>query len=222
MPQLSSGELEMAQPGIRSGFEEFDIDAREAQVLGDGQRIAPMTPDEFTPEARELGDAVRTLFGVKDLSGVPDVFATMFKHPGMYRCQMQMGLELNKQGSLAPRDREMVILRVAWLVRSPFEWGEHVDVGKECGLSAEEIERIPHGSSAPGWDEHDRAVLRAVEELIGDYAIADETWAILTKALSEKQLIELPGLVGAYAQTAMLYNTLRFGLLPGNRGFRHR
>jgi hypothetical protein len=30
------------------------------------------------------------------------------------------------------------------------------------------------------------------------------------------------GLVGSYTLTAMLYNTMRFGLLPGNEGFKQR
>jgi alkylhydroperoxidase family enzyme len=198
----------------------FDIDAREAQVLGDGPRLAPMTQEEFTPEAWELSNAVRSLFGVSDLSGVPEMFAILFKHPGVYRCQMQMGLELNKNGSLPPRDRELAILRTGWLCRSPFEWGEHVAVGKKAGLSDEEIERIRHGSDAPGWSEHDRAVLRATEELMDDHMLSDETWAVLARSWSDKQLIELPALVGAYALTAKLYHTMRFRLLPGNTGLR--
>jgi hypothetical protein len=116
----------------------------------------------------------------------------------------------------------MVILRTAWLVRSPFEWGEHVAYGKRLGLTGEEIERITQGSCAAGWNEHDRAVLRGVEELLGDYAVSDQTWATLAKSWSEPQLMELPGLVGSYTLTAMLYNTLRFGLLEGNAGFRQR
>jgi 4-carboxymuconolactone decarboxylase len=214
--------LSVPQERIQTGFEAFDIDAREAQVIGKGQRIAPMAPDQFTPEALELANAVRTLFGVTDLSGIPDIFATMFKHPGIYRSQMQLGLELNKQGTLPPRERELAILRVAWLVRSPFEWGEHVEVGKQCGLSAEEIDRVPHGSAAEGWSEHDRALLRAVEELVGDHAISDETWEVLARSWTEQQMIELPGLVGSYVLTAMLYNSLRFALLEGNTGLRHR
>ena len=122
-----------------------------------------------------------------------------------------------------PEDhREMVILRTAWLVRSPFEWGEHVAYGKKLGLTSEEIERIAQGSAAPGWNEHDRAVLRGVEELVGDHAVSDATWAVLAKSWGEPQLMELPGLVGSYTMSAMLYNTLRFGLLKGNEGFKQR
>jgi alkylhydroperoxidase family enzyme len=206
---------------IQTGFEPFDYDAREKQVASGDQRIAPLTPEEFTPEAQEINAQMRAFFGGRE-QGVPKTLGTVFKHPGLARGQMQLGLELNTNGKLPPREREMVILRTAWLVRSPFEWGEHVTYGKRLGLTTEEVERITQGSSAPGWNEHDRAVLRGVEELIGDHAVSDETWATLAKTWDEPQLIELPGLVGSYTLTAMLYNTLRFGMVEGNTGFRKR
>lgn len=223
-----AGAPEAASPGspgpagrVQTGPTPFDLDAREKQVASGDQRIAPLPPEQFSEEAREIAGSLRAFFGSKE-AGISKTFATMAKHPGLYRGQMQLGLELNQHGKLPPREREMVILRTAWLVRSPFEWGEHVAYGKRLGLTSEEIERITQGSSAPGWNEHDRAVLRGVEELVGDYAVSDETWATLAKTWSEPQLIELPGLVGSYTLTAMLYNTLRFGLLKGNDGFRTR
>ena len=65
-------------------------------------------------------------------------------------------------------------------------------------------------------------MLRGVEELVCDYAVDDRTWATLAKTWDEPQLMELPGLVGAYTLTAMIYNSLRFGLLTGNEGFATR
>jgi alkylhydroperoxidase family enzyme len=206
---------------VQTGPEPFDFAAREQQVASGDQRIAPLPPEQFSDEAKEIAASLQAFFGAKE-EGIPRTFATMFRHPGLYRGQMQLGLELNQHGKMPPREREMVILRTAWLVRSPFEWGEHVAYGKRLGLSGDEIERITQGSSAPGWNEHDRAVLRGVEELIGDHAVSDGTWATLAKTWSEPQLMELPGLVGAYTLTAMIYNTLRFGMLKGNDGFRTR
>ena len=211
----------MTSERIQTGATPFDLEAREAQVASGNQRIAPLEPSEFSEEARQIATELQAFFGSRE-EGVPKTFATMFKHPGLYRGQMQLGLELNQNGSLPPREREMVILRTAWLVRSPFEWGEHVMYGRKLGLSSEEIERITQGSSAPGWNEHDRAVLRGVEELIGDHAVSDETWEILSRNWTEQQLIELPGVVGPYTLTAMIYNSLRFGLLEGNEGFSQR
>jgi alkylhydroperoxidase family enzyme len=205
---------------IQTGPRSFDQAAREKQVASGDQRVAPLAPEQFSKEAQDIATSLQAFFGSKP--GGEKTYATMFKHPGLYKGQMQLGLELNQHGKLPPREREMVILRTAWLVRSPFEWGEHVAYGKRLGLTSAEIERITQGSSAPGWNEHDRAVLRGVEELVGDYAVSDATWATLAKTWDEPQRMELPGLVGSYAMTAMIYNTLRFGLLKGNDGFRTR
>lgn len=206
---------------IRDGPTPFDWEARERQVSSGDQRIEPLAPEDFSPEAQDIQRQISAFFG-SNVQGVPKTAATVAKHPGLYKYQTLLGLELNRNGAIPPREREMVILRTAWLVRSPFEWGEHVTYGKRLGLTSEEIERITQGSSAEGWSEHDRAILRGVEELLGDYAVSDETWATLDKTWDEKQLMEMPGLVGSYTLTAMLFSTLRFGLMPGNEGFKQR
>lgn len=206
---------------LRSGPEQFDIDAREAQVAGD-PRIGPLGADEFTDEARQLVAETFAQVDAIDKSEIPVIFGTMFKHPGLYRAQMQLGSELGRNGCIPPRERELAVLRVAWLSRSPFEWGEHVVYARKFGLSQEEVERITLGSDATGWSELDRAIVRAVEELMCDYAISTETWDVLAKSWTEPQLMELPGVVGHYVMTALIYNTMRFDLLDGNEGLRRR
>ncbi len=206
---------------VQTGPTPFDQAARERQVASGEQRIAPLTPEQMTPEARAIVDDMQAFFGSKE-AGIPKVFATMFHHPGLFRGQMKLGLELNQNGKLPPRERELAILRTAWLVRSPFEWGEHAGYAKKYGITSEEIERVTQGSSAPGWSEHDRALLRGVEELIGDHALSDATWATLAKTWNQEQMLEFPGLVGSYTLTAMIYNSVRFGLLKGNAGFSQR
>jgi alkylhydroperoxidase family enzyme len=125
-------------------------------------------------------------------------------------------------GKLSPRDRELVVLRIGWLCKAPYEWGEHVKIGKRVGLTQEEIERATRGSTAPGWGEDDRAIVRAAEELHQDAMIADETWEVLSRRLDEQQLIELPLLVGQYQGLAYLQNALRLRLIPGNPGLSAR
>ena len=207
---------------IQAGSTPFDWKAREQQVSSGDQRIEPLSEQDLPPEAQQISDQIGAFFGSGGEQGVSKNFATMARHPGLFRHQTLLGLELNQNGQMPPREREMVILRTAWLVRSPFEWGEHVKYGKRLGLTSEEIERITQGSSAAGWNEHDRAILRGVEELLGDHAVSDGTWATLARTWNDKQLLELPGLVGSYTLTAMLFSTLRFGLMPGNEGFGQR
>ncbi|MFT3967947.1 MAG: carboxymuconolactone decarboxylase family protein [Sphingobium sp.] len=199
---------------------DFDIAAREAEIIGKPQRIAPLAEEAFSPEARALVTDIRATLGAETTS-IPEVFGVMLHHPRLFKCQMDAGIVFF-QGEIPPRERELAVLRVAWWCKAPYEWGEHVDISKRHGVTAEEVERVTHGSAAPGWSDHDRAILRAVEELLGDQMISDATWAILARTWTEAQLVEFPPLVGAYFATALQQNALRVRLASDNPGLTHR
>ena len=201
---------------------DFDIDAREAQVLGKPQRIEPLKQEDFDDEARALVITIRESLGISEHSVLPEAFGTMLKHPGLYRCQMEMGIQLLGKGVLSPRERELAIMRVGWLCRAPYEWTQHVDIAKRYGVTSEEVERVTRGSSAPGWTEHEAAILKGVEELLGDQMISDDTWSVLARSWTERQLLEFPTLVGQYVAIAYSQNALRMRLNPGKQGLRNR
>ena len=144
------------------------------------------------------------------------------RHPDVFRGQIELNKALLNKGTIDKRERELAILRVAWLCRAPVEWGEHVQIGRLSGVTAEEIERVTQGSSASGWSDHERALLRAVEELLGDHSISDETWNVLSASWNERQLLELPVLVGMYHIIAMQHNSVKARLPKGNKGLYQR
>jgi alkylhydroperoxidase family enzyme len=143
----------------------------------------------------------------------------MVKHGEMFRCQLEQATALYA-GMLPPRERELAILRVGWLTLAPYEWGEHVLMGKRYGLTSDEITRVRDGSGASGWTAHETAIIAGAEELLGGFALSDETWETLAKTYDEAQMIEYLVVVGQYAATAMLQNTLRIPLSDNNRGLR--
>jgi alkylhydroperoxidase family enzyme len=199
----------------------YDTRAREALILGKPPRIPPLEPGELGKEAAETAVILRTAAGSTPSDEVTEFTATMLRHPALYQCHVELALQLYG-GSLSKRDRELAILRTGWLCQAPYEWGEHVKIGKRVGLTPEEIERARRGSRAPGWSEDDRTIVRAVEELHEDAMISDETWALLARRLNEKQLIELPLLIGQYQGLAYLQNALRLRLIAGNPGLSAR
>jgi 4-carboxymuconolactone decarboxylase len=201
----------------RSGCDAAAIAAREAEITGKPQRIEPLAIEELNGDAKALVARIRASTGSAPDADVPEYFRTMVKHPEIFRCQLEMGTVIFK-GTLPPRERELAVLRVGWLLRAPYEWGEHVAIGKRYGITAEEIERVIVGSAAPGWNEHDAAILSAVEQLLADQTISDATWATLAKTWSEPQLIEFPMMVGQYVATGLVQNALRMRLGPGNPG----
>lgn len=220
------------------------VEQREATVLGDGPRIQPLRVEEITDDLLQMmarmiqlnfaldSRGKNTLTAMMEhetagisseaLANLPEIMRTMLRHPDLFARQVDLGIQLLSQGALSARDRELAVLRIGWLCRAPYEWGEHVLVAKKAGISSEEIERITGGSDAPGWDEHERAILRAVEELHEDAMISDATWATLAKRLDERQLIELPIVIGQYQAVAYYQNSLRLRLHDGNLGLKAR
>lgn len=187
---------------------------RDEQILGKPGRL--QAPKELTEEQRQLALPPP---GYGRPGELPEHYLIMLKTPELLKAYSAIGTYFLVHGKLAVRDRELMVLRVGWLTRAPYEWGEHVAIGKKrAGLTSEEIARVQTGSSAPGWSDHDRALLKAVEELFADAMISDETWHILAKTMSEEQLIELPILIGQYVGTAYVQNSWRIRLREGNPG----
>ena len=193
------------------------IAARHAQVVGEAPRIAALEDSEMSGEARAIVDAVRASAGAGPAAEVPDYMRTIAKHPGLFRSQMDTG-KLFFNGLIPPRERELAVLRIGWLAGAPYEWGEHVKIAQRYGVTPEEVERAIAGSAAPGWNEHDAAILRGVEELIGDFAMSGEVWDILAKSWDEAQMLEFPAMVGQYVAIAFIQNSYRARLAPENAG----
>jgi alkylhydroperoxidase family enzyme len=202
------------------------IAAREAEVLGKAPRVQPLKSEEIADATLEIRLHMKRASGQDHFEmradNVPEVLLIMLRHPELCRKHTDLGLFLLGSGTLSPRDRELAVLRVAWLCQAPYEWGEHVAVAKSQGMTSEEVERITVGSAAAGWSEHDCAILRAVEELLTTAMISDETWAMLARTLDEQQLIELPVLIGQYQGTAYFQNALRLRLQDHNPGLSAR
>lgn len=163
-------------------------------------RIAPLADADMNADHRE---ALAAQFG---RGNVYNIFRTLARAPDAYRGFMRWGgYILSDKNSLAPREREIVILRAGFNWKSGYEWAQHVRIGKQCGLTDDEIARIKAGPDAPGWSAIDAALLRATDELTADAFISDKTWAQLS-SLSEKQRMDLVMTVGQYTQVSMMLN----------------
>ena len=153
----------------------------------------------------EWDDETRALIGDSSLN----IFATLAHHPKLMKRWMVFGSHVLAKSTLPARERELLILRTGWNCRAPYEWGQHVAIGRATGISDEEIERIAAGPDAPGWDPFDAALLRAADELHGDTMITDATYAALAARYGDQQLLDLVFTVGQYHLVSMVLNTMR-------------
>ncbi len=205
----------------RAGWDPAALAARAAEINGRPQRIEPLANDEVGEDLRALITDIQASISAHQPVVIDAYFRTVAKHPDVFRRQLEMGTTLFT-GRIQPRERELAVLRIAWLTRAPYEWGEHVVIAKRYGMTTEEVERVTQGSTAPGWTLHEAAILAGVEELLANQTISDETWAALTLTWDEAQLIEFPMTVGQYVCTALIQNALRIRLNDTNPGLSRR
>ncbi len=177
-------------------------------------RLQPLAEDQLSDDALQA-------LGRERGSGAPllNIFATLAHHPKLMKRWLVFGNHVLAKSSLPAREREIVILRIGWLCQAEYEFGQHTVIGKQTGLSDEEIKRITQGPDADGWCELDTLLLRAVDELHADAMVSDATWKSLSTQLSTEQLLDLVFAVGQYNLVSMALNTLGVQLDEGVPGF---
>lgn len=185
----------------------------------DGPRLRPLPPAEWPPAMREALAALRPpeprhplpAQGGDRPKGL-NVLGTLAHHPALTRAFHTFNGHVLFASTLSPRQRELLVLRVATVRHAEYEWRQHAVLARDAGLGDDEIARVAAGPDAPGWPPLDAAMLRAVDELVADAAIADATWETLAGELDDQQLMDLVFTVGAYDLLAMVLCSFRVEL----------
>ena len=179
-------------------------------------RITPLPPDQWSEEVMQAIAVLRPPDAKQPLrrrAGGPkglNVLGTLARHPSLMKAYHTFNGHILSSSTLTPRQRELLILRVAALRDAAYEWEQHVIIAADAGIDDDEIARVRDGADAPGWSAPDAALLRAVDELVADALVSDATWAALAETLDEQQLMDLVFTVGAYDLLAMAFRS--FGI----------
>ena len=168
-------------------------------------RVPPLSREEWDADAKEI---MAKFGGSEPLN----IFKTLCNHPELLRRWLVFANHILGKSTLPAREREILILRIGWLCQAGYEWGQHVLIGRNCGLTDAEIQRIKAGPAAEGWSAADQALLEAVDELHADAHISDTTWAKLAETWSTQQLMDVVFTVGQYNMVSMVLNS--FGVQP--------
>lgn len=168
-------------------------------------RVPALSREEWNADAQEI---MAKFGGEEPLN----IFKTLCNHPELLRRWLVFANHILGKSTLPEREREILILRIGWLCQAGYEWGQHVLIGRDCGLTDVEIQRIKAGPAADGWSPADRSLIEAVDELHADAHISDATWAKLAETLSTQQLMDVVFTVGQYNMVSMVLNS--FGVQP--------
>ena len=159
----------------------------------------PLPPDQWDPSLRHVLD---------DMKGKPiNVHSLMANHPDLLNAWWDFRNYSVRGGDLSQRECELVILRVAVHMQTWYEWASHVDRGLAAGLSMDEINRVQSGPSSSEWSTSDALLLKTIDQLVIDRKIDDATQVALADHFSQRQVIDIVAIHGAYITLACMINT---------------
>jgi alkylhydroperoxidase family enzyme len=163
------------------------------------RRIVNLPREEWTDAAREVfafwGEP-----GAWENGSKTNMSMVLANHPPLANAYHVFGKHLLLASTIEVRPRELIVLRTAWLQKCEYEWHYHVGYALTAGLTMEEIAAIRDGWQSPVWDgkDEDRAVLRAVDELIDTSRMSDETYDALGAHFGKEQMMDLVFTIGNY------------------------
>ena len=133
-----------------------------------------------------------------------NVLGTLARHPALATAFHTFNGHVLFATTLSPRQRELLVLRVAALRDRAYEWAQHVVLAGDAGLTPDEIARSPTVPTPTGWSPLDAGPACAPSTSSSTTrAVGDETWDALAAELDEQQLMDVVFTVGAYDLLAM-------------------
>jgi len=137
-----------------------------------------------------------------------NIFRMLPHVPTFLRGFGKLGSAILSQAALDARRRELIILRVGRRSPAPYEWQQHVPIGRTCGVTDDDIAALERGDAeAPCFDECDRVILRLTDELLLAPRASDATLAAMRAHFSDRELCEAVMTIGYYMMVARFLET---------------
>ena len=163
-------------------------------------------------EARRLGRE----FGIGEAQASRSAFRMLAHHPDLVRHVYGLLRMLATRNKLPSRLRELMIMRIAWVTGSAYEWTQHWRVAATAGIPPEDVLAVRDWRSAPQLTPADRAILAATDECLDGKSISDASWAEVAKHVADPaQQVEFIIAMGNWLSFSMLFRNLRIPLADG-------
>lgn len=163
-------------------------------------RMPQIAPEDFSDEAKEMF-ARWTQGPFKDADKNP-VLRTFIHAPKLADLFSQLNIHLLLTNSVPVRQRQIAIMRTAWLTKATYMWSSHLRTSMGFGLEPELFAPLQVGAGDPYFTDFERTIIRATEDLVADRKISDANWAALSAEWTHEQMLDFMFTVGAYVLVA--------------------
>lgn len=160
---------------------------------------------EFEPATKKRLEA---LWGTP-----PNLYRALANHPALVAAWTEFARTI-RYDSRTPRAlRELVILRGAQLMKSEYEWAQHLKMARNAGVREEQIENLASWRTASCFDSREKAALALAEEVTNG-RVTDATHAEVLKHFDTQDFVELSLTAAFYAMVGRMLDAMQVQLEP--------
>ena len=167
-------------------------------------RLPYLEPDQVAPEYRDM------------LARNTNLHKLLVNSPDMARAFSGLGGYIRHRSKLNPRLRELAILQVGWLEKSEYEFTHHVKIGKEFGVTDDDIAAlmIETEGMQSRLEPLARAILKGAREMTKNLEMSMETFAVIKRDLNNEEMVDLVLTIAFYNAVVRVLATMKIDNEP--------
>src|ERR1700749_2107687 len=160
--------------------------------------------DQVAPEYRDM------------LKRNTNLHKLLVNSPEMARAFNGIGGYIRFKSKLDPRLRELAILQIGWLEQSEYEFTHHVKIGREFGVTDEDIAGViaETEGKASKLEPLAKTILNGAREMARELAMSEETFAAIKSHLSNEEMVDLVLTIAFYCAVVRVLATMKMDNEP--------
>jgi alkylhydroperoxidase family enzyme len=151
----------------------------------------------------------------------PNLYRALGNHPALCAAWTEFARAI-RFDSRSPRElRELMILRGAQVMRSEYEWAQHLKMARKFGVREAQIAALADWRNSREFNAREQAAL-LLAEAVTNGNVTDDTYAAVSKHFEHAEFVELALVSAFYAMVARMLDAMRVQLEPDARDYAPR
>jgi alkylhydroperoxidase family enzyme len=148
----------------------------------------------------------------------PNLYRALGNHPQLTAAWTEFSRALRYDARTPRALRELVILRGAQLMRSEYEWAQHLAMARKSGVREAQIEDLSAWTASAEFDAREKAAL-ALAEAVTAGRVSDSVYAQASGQFDHAEFVELAMVAAFYAMVARMLDAMGVQLEPEMQGY---
>lgn len=137
----------------------------------------------------------------------PNLYKALGNHPKLAAAWTEFSKTLRYDTRTPRALRELVILRGAQVMRSEYEWAQHLPMARKAGVTEAQIQALASWEASPQFSDREKAAL-ALGEAVTEGRVTDDVYAEAMQHFDHHDYVEIALVASFYAMVGRMLDAM--------------